>query len=113
MTEVQVPVTVALVNLHPQADCVGLRLLLAKLVDLGPCDAGGLELRVQVIPDLTGVGILLSTDRVKHVGSGVMTEGHTHGNCRAAQMVRYPVEGLVDPVGSLSDDTVTEPDVAD
>ena len=87
MTEVQVPVTVARVHIHPQADCVGLRLLLAKLVDLGPCDTGGLELRVQVIPDGFGVGMLLGIDCVEHVGSGIMAEVDTPSNRRAAHVL--------------------------
>ena len=87
MAEVQVPVTVARVHIHPQADSERLRLLLAKLVDLGPRDAGGLELRVQVIPDLTGVGMLLGIDRVEYVGSSIMTEVDTSGNGRAAHVL--------------------------
>ena len=87
MAEVQVPVTVARVHLHPLADCVGLRLLLAKLVDLRLGDARGLELRVQVIPDLTGVGMLLGTDRVEYIRCGIMTEVDTSGNGRAAHVL--------------------------
>ena len=87
MTEVQVPVTVARVHIHPQANCVGLRLLLAKLVDLGPRDTGGLELRVQVIPDGFSVGMLLGIDRVEYVGSSIITEVDTSGNGRAAHVL--------------------------
>ena len=87
MAEVQVPVTIASVNLHPQADSERLGLLLAKLVDLRPGDARGLELRVQVIPDLTGVGMLLGIDRVEYVGSSIMTEVDTSGNRRAAHVL--------------------------